>query len=187
MPTDKQNLINELLVIKCKRNDSTAWDQLITTWQPRLFYYVRRLCDNESDAWDIIQDTWIKVAGSIKKLSNAECLPTWLYRIARNTAISHLRNQQARQSLQQHLEEQWQEQEDEMLNVDAIQPEDIHKALNNLPLPFREALTLYFIEDFSIQEIADVLGHPPGTVKSRLHYAKRALKQLLLGEEEAHV
>jgi RNA polymerase sigma-70 factor (ECF subfamily) len=130
---------------------------------------------------------WIKVTSSIKLLANAECLPTWLYRIARNTAISHMRNQQARHSLQQHLEEQWNDQEDELFNEDAIKPKDVHRALSSLPLPFREALTLYYLEDFSIQEIADVLGHPPGTVKSRLHYAKRALKQLLLNEEEAHV
>jgi len=57
----------------------------------------------------------------------------------------------------------------------------IHEALNELPPKHREVLVLYFLEDFSLAEIAAVVGCSEGTVKSRIHYAKRAMKEILLG------
>jgi RNA polymerase sigma-70 factor (ECF subfamily) len=61
--------------------------------------------------------------------------------------------------------------------------DQVHHGLAQLSLPFREVLTLFFLEDFSIDAIAEIVGVPPGTVKSRLYYAKQALRAVL-GKEE---
>ncbi|HKW86623.1 MAG TPA: sigma factor-like helix-turn-helix DNA-binding protein, partial [Nitrospiraceae bacterium] len=58
--------------------------------------------------------------------------------------------------------------------------------LLSLSLPHREVLTLFFLEDLSVEEVATVLGVPPGTVKSRLHYAKRALRKVIAEEVSRH-
>ena len=66
------------------------------------------------------------------------------------------------------------------------QAEQVHNALQRLSLPHREVLTLFFLEDLTIAEITDVVGAQPGTVKSRLYYAKQALRKILQEEAAAH-
>jgi len=67
--------------------------------------------------------------------------------------------------------------------VDFENAEPLHHGLVQLPVPQREVLTLFFLEDFAIDEIAQILDIPSGTVKSRLHHAKKALRALLRKEE----
>ena len=91
MTSEKESIYYELLVLRCRRREKDALEELIGNWERRLFYYVRRLVGNEEDAWDILQQTWLKVIRGIGRLQQPRSLPTWLYRIARNTAMSHLR------------------------------------------------------------------------------------------------
>jgi RNA polymerase sigma-70 factor (ECF subfamily) len=68
---------------------------------------------------------------------------------------------------------------DERLHFAPEDAQQVHQALSRLPLPFREVLTLHFLEEMPVQDVAEVIGIPPGTVKSRLFHAKRALRDLL--------
>lgn len=182
MGTEKELIYYELLILRCRRHDKGALEELIRYWEKRLFYYVRRLVDNEEDAWDVLQETWLKVIRSIGSLREPRSLPTWLYRIARNTAMSCLRSRYADQAL---LDENGKLADIEQ-NGDEFGFEDadqVHHALGQVSLPHREVLTLHFLEDLSVDEIAEVLGVAQGTVKSRLHYAKRALQGVLEREE----
>ncbi|MFC1746814.1 sigma factor-like helix-turn-helix DNA-binding protein, partial [Candidatus Neomarinimicrobiota bacterium] len=70
------------------------------------------------------------------------------------------------------------------LSVHGFDAEHLHWALGRLSLPHREVLILHFLEDFSLAEIAEIAGVPEGTVKSRLHYAKEALRSVLQKEAE---
>ena len=137
---------------------------------------------DEEDAWDTLQEIWLKVIRQIGTLHEPRCLPTWLYRIARNTAMSRLRGRYADQS---HIDESEPssdvEQEAESFTFEDA--EQVHYALGKLSLIHREALTLFFLKDLSIEEIADVLGVAAGTVKSRIHFAKRALRAVIEQEE----
>ncbi len=181
MTSEKEAIYNELLVLRCQRRDKAAFEELIRSWERRLFYYVRRLVQNEQDAWDILQKTWLNVFRGIKRLRKPRSLPTWLYRIARNTALSHLRAEYSRRAF---LEEENVVPAEE--NAEVLRFEDaerVHRALDNLSLPHREVLTLFFLQDLSIAEIAEVTNVPGGTVKSRLHYAKQALRAVLEQED----
>jgi RNA polymerase sigma factor (sigma-70 family) len=180
--SQRQTAYYRLLVFRCARRDSQALDELVRTWERRLFYYVCRLVDDEQDAWDILQETWLKVIRGIGSLREPGALPAWLYRIARNTAMSHLRKRYADEALTDACEE--------MSDARVEQPdfafEDaarVHEALDQLSPRHREALALCFLEDMSIDEIASVVGIPPGTVKSRLYHARRALREVLEAEE----
>ena len=96
MKTHKETIYTELLVLRCRRGDKDAFKELITTYELRIFYYLQRLVSNEEDAWDILQETWMKVYRGIGKLREPKRLQTWLYRIARNTAVSHVRRESTR-------------------------------------------------------------------------------------------
>ena len=185
MPINKQAVLQELLVLRCKRGEHQAFEQLIRKWQWRLFYFLRRLVSSEEDAWDVLQQVWLKVFKGIKSLSEAQNLPTWLYRIARFTAMSHLRGQYKAQALME---------ENSDLEGVAVVEEDfccedaqrVHCALSRISLTHREVLTLFFLNDLSLNQIAEVLDIPIGTVKSRLCYAKRSLRSVLEQEELSH-
>jgi RNA polymerase sigma factor (sigma-70 family) len=148
----------------------------VKLWERSLFYYLRRLARSEEDAWDLLQETWLKVFRSMRSIREARTFPAYLYTTARNTALSRLRIRQPDDSSGAS--------EDATANADCTfiafdDAEQVHHALDQLPLPQREALTLYFLEELSIEEIATVLDVPPGTVKSRLHYAKQAIRKLI--------
>lgn len=184
MAADSESIYLELLVLRCRRGERRAFEELIRHFEKRLYYYVRRLTHREQDAWDVLQQTWLKVFQKLPSLRDPQSLSVWLYRIARNTAISHGRLESALRETPQDLErlDLAEENGEEFTEEDARR---VHAALGRLPLPHREVLTLFFLEDMSIETIAQILDVPKGTVKSRLHYAKQSLrKELQDGESE---
>lgn len=83
MLRDRQIILQELLALRCKRGEREAFEELVRQWEQRLLYYVRRLVATEEDAWDVLQETWIRVYKGIPSLQSPEHLATWLYRVAR--------------------------------------------------------------------------------------------------------
>ena len=181
--TDREAIYYELLVLRCRQGQKHAFEELIKKWEKRLFYYIRRLVDDEHDAWQILQETWVKVLRNMRKIRDPQKLPAWLYITARNTAISHLRNEYARQSLLENNDNISTEiGTEQILRFDDA--EQVHYGLDRLSLPHREVLTLFFLQDLSLEEVATVLDIPVGTVKSRLYYAKRSMKKVMDEKEQ---
>lgn len=183
--TEKQAIYYELLVLRCQRGQKDAFRELVRTWEKPLFYYIRRLIGEEQDAWQILQDTWVKVISSIKKLREPKKLPSWLYTIARNTALGHLRKKYKRQELIEP-DTNILDVQDKAGNLAFENAQQVHFGLARISLAHREAMTLFFLQDLAIEEIAEVLQIPVGTVKSRLFHAKRALRAVLQKEAENH-
>jgi RNA polymerase sigma-70 factor (ECF subfamily) len=183
--TDADLILCELLVLRCQRRDPSAPEELVAFFEKPLLYYLRRLVRSEDDAWDLLQETWISTFRALPGLRDARALPAFLYRTARNHALARLRHRETDFSLfsahdaPQHSSEV----EPTFTAEDAAA---VHAGLDKLSLPHREILTLFFLKDLSINEIATVLGVPPGTVKSRLHHAKKSLKSAL-SEGASHV
>lgn len=180
MITDRERIYNQLLVLRCRRQEPGAMEELVRNWEKRLFYYIRRLVSDEEDACDVLQETWLKAIRGIATLREPGSLPMWLYRIARNTAMSRLRGRYADQAM---IEEEPGEIADNGDSFTFEDAEQVHYGLSRISLPHREVLTLFFLEDLSIDEIAELLGVASGTVKSRLHFARKALRAVL--EQEA--
>ena len=183
--TRKEQIYQELLVLRCRKNDTAAQEELIRMYEKRLFYFLRRLVKQEEDAWDLLQETWMKVFQNLSRLNNPEKLTSWLYTIARNTAMSYLRKQQDNVTWSDELDPGTMEPGN---SEPAFGPEDmarVHASLEQLSLPHREVLTLFFLEDLPLDEIAGIVGVPAGTIKSRLYYAKQQLRELLTKEESS--
>ena len=185
MKPDREAIYTELLVVRSQRGDRDALGELIQLWQQRLFYYIQKLVETEEDAWDVLQECWFKLHRDLFKLRQPSCFAAWIYRIAHNTAMSHLRTEFAKSVISE-------EEENPSLddrNCEAFQlaeAQRVHYGLCKLSLTHREVLTLHFLEDLSIQDIAEVVGVPPGTVKSRLFHAKRLLREILEKEDKRH-
>ena len=189
MRDDAEAILCELLVLRCRRGDAAAWREVIALFERRLFYYLRRLVgDAERDAWDVLQHTWMEAYRGIHRLAEPRALRTWLYRIGHCQAVSHGRRAGREMRATDDATDVGDLPADAGgADADPIAAaeaaEQVHAGLARLSLPHREVLTLHFLEDLPVDEIATVLGVPPGTVKSRLHYAKRALRDALEREQ----
>src|SRR5262245_39595529 len=91
--TNSDRIRQELLVRRCQKGERRALEELVSAWERRLFFYLRRLLPDEETAWDALQETWLRVFRGLRTLREPDSLPTWLYRIARNTAMGRLRRQ----------------------------------------------------------------------------------------------
>ncbi len=182
MISEKERVYLEYLVLQCRHKDQRAWNEMIRHYEKRLFYFIFQLVGHHQDALNILQNTWLKAFRSIHRLCEPTSLTPWLYQIARNTALQFLRSHHKTSSIECYFES-------DPVVCDA-EPEEsyaaeqVHRSLKKLSHAHREALALYYLEDFSLQEIADILSVPVGTVRSRLYYAKRSLKSVLEKEKE---
>jgi RNA polymerase sigma-70 factor (ECF subfamily) len=188
--SDLQSVYDQLLEVRCRRGDRRAWQELIDRWEMPLFYYLRRLVRRESDAWDVLQQTWLAAYQGIESLKDPATFVVWLHRIARNLAASHHRGLRRELATVEDGPESPDHADpgEDPPDVQAEAFDDarqMHRAMDELSVPHREVLTLHFLQGLSIAQIAAVVDASEGTVKSRLHYAKRALRTLI--EQEQHV
>ena len=176
MPRDRDAVARELLALRCQAGDRSAFEELVRSTEGRLFYFVRRLVRDEADAWDVLQQTWVRAVRGIASLDDPARVLPWLYRIARNAAFSHRRRRADEPDSLDGLDVDVASHDDTFAFDDA---EAIHAGLDALSLPHREVLVLTFLDEMGEDDVAAVLGVPTGTVKSRLHYAKRALRRAM--------
>jgi len=167
-------LIEQVLVLRCQIGDKDAFAELIERYQAPLRYFISRLSANSETAEDIFQDTWLTVIRRIHTLKKIEAFSTWLYRIARNKVYQQLRRKKMLSELDENIAVPNDTENDVFSTEDAAK---IHRCLTELRTEHKEVLMLCFLEQMSYQQISEVLNCRLGTVKSRIHYAKLALKK----------
>jgi RNA polymerase sigma-70 factor (ECF subfamily) len=177
MTDTTDRLYETVLVLRCQAGDEAAFAELVERYQARLRYYLRKMLRDVPGAEDALQDVWLSVFRAVWRLADVGAFRAWLYRIARDRALRELRK---RRPAYRPIEEA--DTIDERLDATPFTTEDvehIHAALDELAAEHREVLVLRYVEDMSYEEIARVAGCKVGTVRSRLHYAKRALRGAL--------
>ncbi len=171
----------QLPIPQARAGDPEAWDALFRRYQLPLYVYVAELVHHEQTSLDIVQEAFIRAARHIGSLREDAKFASWLFGIAHQQCLQHWRRR-GRAGL--FTGEETEEQPDELegpreLLIRKEQEEALMARLNQLPLPQRSVLLLHFIEEFSLEEIARITSAQLGTVKSRLHYAKKALRKLI--------
>lgn len=175
------------IVKRVQAGDVAAFDQLILKYRERVFGVVYNLTSNREDTADLTQDTFIKAFQSINRFQGHCSFFTWLYKIAVNTSLSHLRKNRLRTffSLEKIQEDGTNAQLLEQLTDKNGADRDtylrelqqkLNEAMQKLSIPHRTVITLFEIDGLSHSEIAEVMGCSEGTVRSRLHYAKQFLQ-----------
>jgi RNA polymerase sigma-70 factor (ECF subfamily) len=169
-------LREQVLLLRCQTGDMDAFEELIQRYERPLRYFINRLLDNSELTEDIFQDTWLTVIRRIHGLKEIDAFPAWLYRIARNKVYQQLRTKKNVSGLDENLPAENHAGDDDFSGEDAAK---VHHCLKELLPEYREVLMLRFLEQMSYQQIAQVLNCKLGTVRSRLYYAKIALKKEL--------
>lgn len=160
--------------------------QLVERYQHRLYRYLLRMVCQPSTAEDLFQQTWLRVMERIRHYDPRRSFEGWLFAVAHNLAIDHLRRRQP-ESLDELLPSGETHSSlrksigpgalDQLLSKERASR--VMDAVSELPLLFREVITLRFEEEMKLEEIATVLGLPMGTVKTRLHRAMKALRAII--------
>lgn len=156
--------------------DNSALGGLYELYGERIFRYAYRMLGNRSDAEDATAETFVRVLRRSQELRADGAFRTWLFRITRNLCIDRMRQHKL---------------VDLPPDVSYASPEEksalkitVHQALNDLPLEYREPLTLCDLEDISAKEAAQILNITVPALKSRLYRGRRALRDKLGGAFE---
>jgi RNA polymerase sigma-70 factor (ECF subfamily) len=171
----------QLPVQQARAGDAEAWNVLLKRYQLPLYVYVFELVHNEQASLDIVQETFVNAVRHLDSLLDDEKFGSWLFGIAHQKCIQQWRRQNRDAELQEELADAPADANDTPLEllIREEQEAEFMKLLDQLPPPQRSVLLLHFVEDFSLEEIAAITEAQLGTVKSRMHYAKHALRRLL--------
>jgi RNA polymerase sigma-70 factor (ECF subfamily) len=168
-------LIDEILVMDCQSGSVKALEILVSRWQKRLWHYACRLTGQPEAAWDVTQESWLGIVRGIYRLNDPARFRPWAYRIVTNKAHDWIRKNARTPKVQAggitEQQSRSKPQSSETLS-------DLHDIMRRLSAQSRDVLTLYYLEEFGLAEVASILRIPKGTVKSRLASARKELKEL---------
>ena len=169
-------------MLRCQAGDEKAFADLLHRFGPRTLRYLEGLLDPET-AQDVHQEVWLTVYRRISDLSNPGGFRTWIFRITRHRAIDFLRREQRESELLEEVAREAPEFSGGPAEppISTLDNPELKTAMARLSPAQRDVLQLRFWENMPYEEIALILGCPLGTVRSRIHYAKRLLRNALAG------
>lgn len=165
-----EQLVDEILVMDCQSGSVKAMEMLVSRWQKRLWKYACNMTGDSEAAWDITQESWLGIIKGIRKLNDPANFRAWIYRITTNKAINWInKNKKVNKVSIEEIQDYRGKDE---------QDAGVKELLEKLDMKKRVVLNLYYFEQLSVPEIGMALKIPNGTVKSRLHSARKELKEL---------
>jgi RNA polymerase sigma-70 factor, ECF subfamily len=179
MQRTREQIEDEALTIRAMKGSAEALDQLLSRWQKRLWGYLHGQCRDEQVAWDLLQETCLSLAAGINKLKEPAAFPQWAFRLAHRRYVDWVRKDARTAELKAQAAEQ-------VRGNGSGSKDDLARlrsAIEQLEPPDRAVITLTYVEGFSYDEIADSLELPVGTVKSRIHYAKQRIREIIEKEQ----
>lgn len=167
-------MTDELLVVRAQLGDRTALAEMVARWRVPVWRYVQRMLDADR-ADDVSQEIWLAVVRGLPRLREPARFVPWLFAIARRSVVDRLRTEYAAAPETPVRDDRCVED----LSDTVVARTELVGALTSLPVLEREILVLHYLEDLSVQDCAHICRVPVGTVKSRLHRARRLLREHL--------
>jgi len=170
MTNERSGIEDELLVMDAQDGNADAMEKLVSRWQKRLWHHAYRLAGDTDAAWDITQQSWLGIIKGLRKLHDPANFKAWAYRITTNKSVNWIKKRQAITHIS--IEELQLNKREEKKDI------GVKELLQKLEPKKRAVLSLYYFEQLNVAEISEVLNIPAGTVKSRLHNARKEFKEL---------
>jgi len=176
---DFETRTDEELARMTQEGNTAAFGTLVERYEARLSRYGHKFLSVEEDIEDMLQEIYIRAYRNIQSFDTKQRFSPWIYRIAHNTFVNELRRKSRAPfftvDFDSFLAHPLAAEKTEQASEDREMKEMVEKGLANVPPKYREVLILFYQEELSYQEIADVLQVPLGTVSVRLKRAKEAL------------
>lgn len=184
MPADSNKRENELLAIRCQLGERVAFDEVVDRWHRPLWSYIRRIADRDDVAEELVQETWLRILRGIVKLREPARLVEWMFGIAHRVLMDRLREKYRRAAVFDGAVEASLQELPALSDEDGREDlEQLFHEIDRLPLPQQELVTLYYLDELTVDEVGRVLDVPAGTVKSRLFQIRKTLRQTLSVKE----
>lgn len=177
---NQSNAPDGTLILRLRQGDTAALAEIYERYKDRIYRTALAITRDPAAAEDILQECFVRLFTHADRLRTEEPIGPWLYRVAVNLSADWLSHRQRWFGLVNRLVERWTaplrvEREVEERELQ----EKVQNAIRSLPLAQQVVVVLYYLEGLSLKEIAEILEVPEGTVKSRLHYAREALRERL--------
>ena len=178
MSVSPEQLYEQLLIVRAQIGAETAFEELLRINGPRLLQFTQRMMQNSPDLVpDLVQEIWVAIYRGLPSLHDPAKFRAWAFRIARDRIYRAYRKRNLPlQSLDEMSDADLPHVEEPAATLDR---EELHLGLDTLSPEHREVLLLRFFEDMSYDDIARATGCSAGTVRSRIFYAKQALKTFI--------
>nr|WP_136251903.1 sigma-70 family RNA polymerase sigma factor [Ningiella ruwaisensis] len=186
MKRNAEQILSEYLVISCQLGEKDAFDRLITLWYPKLMRYARYTLRDETRAQDAVQHSMEALCKSIKKLDDPQAFPKWIYRILHFKCADLISQHQKQRVVIDALTQENTVEDQPYNKIDETPPlDELDAALSALPAKLYKVVHLYYLEGFSVKEIAELINVREGTVKSRMYEARQMLKRHVEKNDDA--
>lgn len=180
----KDALLDGAIIQRCQRRDAEAFGLLVDRYQARIFGYVRRMVEKAEDAEDIAQEVFVRAFQNIDRFDGRASLATWLFKIANNLCIDKRRRKTRRpqetllgsgegEEVYELADSRW-DPESHAFAGDMVRV--VEKAIRQMSEKLRVVILLHDKDELSYEQIAEIVGVPVGTVKSRLFLAREQLQ-----------
>jgi len=174
---DISKLSDEEIADIVRTKDKDVYAEIIRRYQEKLMRYANYILGDEHKGADVVQESFIKAYVNLNGFDTKKKFSSWIYRIVHNEAMNLISKQKKQKPIDEQVEfDSGINLEDEFIKKELVG--HAHHCLEQMPIMYKEPLSLYFLEEKSYEEISDILRIPMGTVATRINRAKGVMKTI---------
>ena len=178
-----RNLSDQEIIDSVRKGNDSDYSIIVDRYKNKAFSMLKRMLKNEFDAEEVLQDCFLKVFNSLSSFKGEAKFSTWFYRIVYNTALTKLSSQKRMTeaemtSLEDHLNLESEYRSDEIEKKDVNQL--IHETISKLPERYSAVITMFYLNEMTIEEISEAMQLSVSNIKVMLHRSRNSLRDLIL-------
>ena len=178
-----RNLSDQEIIDSVRKGNDSDYSIIVNRYKNKAFSMLKRMLKNDFEAEEVLQDCFLKAYKSLVNFKGESKFSTWFYRIVYNTALTRLSSQKRKTetemtSVEDHFDLESEYGSDEIEKTDM--KEFIHDLIGKLPERYTAIITMFYLNEMSIEEISEVMGLTISNVKVILHRSRNSLRDLIL-------